>query len=104
MSMNPSRARLDSMTLADMAVDNRIYVVRCNYCRKGDNYLARDLADLYGATRSAWGIFHTCRHCGRSEWLRVQHRLPTYDDVGHLRVRRPAGVRTIQLWEDGWFG
>lgn len=92
------------MTLDDMAVDNRIYVVRCSYCRKGDNYLATDLVALWGGKTSASGLFHSCRHCGRHGWLRVSTRLPTDGDIGHLRVRRPAGVREVQLWTEAWFG
>lgn len=104
MSMSPSRRTIDNMTLAGAAADDRLLVLRCAYCRKSDTYRTVDLVSVYGPDAHPYGLFHSCRHCGKSEWLSAFLRLPTFDDVGHLKIRRPAGVQTIQLWEDGWFG
>jgi hypothetical protein len=104
MSMTPSRRTIDNMTLEAAAADDRLLVVRCSYCRNGDTYRTADLVPVYGPTAHPYGLFHACRHCGRTEWLRPFLRLPTDGDVGQLRIRRPAGVQTILLWEEGWFG
>lgn len=90
MSMTPSRRRWESLTLADMAVDHRLYVVRCNLCRRTAHFLATDLVQVYGAEHSAHDVFQTCARCGKSRWLAVTTRLPTYADVGRLVVRRPS--------------
>jgi hypothetical protein len=103
MSMNPSRRVVESLRLSDLAVDNRIITVRCILCRTADHYLAKDLLAIRGDVLYST-VGGACRRCGKREWIRVSHRLPTSADVGHLRIKRPAGVRTIQLWREGWFG
>jgi hypothetical protein len=104
MSMSPSRRALESVTLADVAKDGRLFVVRCALCRKSDSYLARDLVTVMGPDTPAYGMFGTCRRCGKAEWVSVDMRLPSWEDVGHLKIRRPAGVRTVQLWKEEWYG
>lgn len=101
MSMTPSRRRWESLTLADVAVDNRIYIVRCNLCRRTVHFLATDLALVYGAEHSAHGIFETCSLCRRSRWLHVTTRLPSHLDVGRLVVRRPS---RRWRWRDERYG
>ena len=100
MSMTPSRRTLESITLADLAVDNRLFVVRCNLCRKTEHYLAKDLAEVMGEQRLAHTVFYRCPHCGDRTWLNVKTRLPTPNDVGHLRIRRPVNRRVIWSWQD----
>ena len=104
MSMTPSRRMIERVTLADVAIDNRLFIIRCALCRKADAYMATDLVTVYDPQTPAYGLFSTCRHCGKSEWVSVDIRLPMLDDVGHLRIRRPAGQRVEQLWEDAWYG
>lgn len=104
MSMTPSRRTIESMTLEGASTDRRLLVVRCNLCRKADTYMTSDLVQVFGGMAHPYRVISACRHCGKSEWLRCYLRLPNHDDIGHLRVRRPAGVQRIQLWEDGWFG
>lgn len=95
--MNPSRRQLARLSIADMAVDDRIYVVRCNLCRKTDYYLATDLEALYGGEAPAFCLFVRCRRCRKAEWLHVTTVLPLVLDTSKLTVRRPAGHRR---WQD----
>lgn len=104
MSMTPSRRTIDAMTLDGAANDGRLLVVRCNLCRKTDTYMTKDLVEVFGGNAHPYRVFSRCRHCGKSEWVRSHLRLSNHDDVGHLRVRRPAGVIETQLWEEQWFG
>jgi len=104
MSMTPSRRTLEAVTLADVARDGRLFVVRCNLCRRQMAYVAKDLLAVYPPETPAYGMLEWCGKCGRGDYVRVTMRLPTSDDVGHLRIRRPAGTRTVQLWEDAWYG
>jgi hypothetical protein len=103
MSMTPSRRTVESVTVAGVAADNRIFVVRCSLCRRLDNYAARDLLAVYADTTPIHGLFRTCRHCGKPEWVSVKIRLPNFDDVGHLKVLRPVR-KSVVAWEEGWFG
>ncbi|MET3925529.1 hypothetical protein [Devosia sp. 2618] len=90
MGMTPSRRTMESLKLADMALDNRLYVVRCNLCRRTSHFLARDLVRVYGAERPAMGVFTKCSRCGKSQYLQVSTRLPDLDDDGALVIRRPT--------------
>lgn len=100
MSMTPSVNKVASLTLNDMAIDNRIYVVRCNLCRRTSHFLARDLVKVYGAGHSAHGVFSVCSKCGKSDYLHVSTRLPGAEDEGLLMVRRPKLVRIEWKWSD----
>lgn len=99
MSMTPSRRTIEAVTLADLAADNRLMVVRCNLCRKTENYLAADLAKVMGGAQKAFNAFEHCPHCGNPRWLRVDIRLPTYQDDGKLKIRRPVR-RARWYWRD----
>ncbi len=104
MSMSPSRHAIESVTLRDVAADNRLFIVRCVLCRRQEAYMATDLMQVYDPATPAYGMLQWCGNCGTADWVRVTIRLPMHDDVGHLRIRRPAGVRVEQLWEDAWYG
>lgn len=99
MSMTPSRRTVESVTLDDLAADNRLMVVRCNLCRITENYLAADLAKVMGGRQTAFNAFSRCPHCGKGQWLRVDIRLPTFLDDGKLRIRRPE-KRAVWHWQD----
>lgn len=104
MSMTPSRRQVESILLRHAAADGRIFVIRCSLCRTIEHYMAVDLVGIFGADVPVVHMFERCRHCGKGDHQNVSTRFPTSDDVGHLKVRRPAGVRTIQLWHDVWYG
>lgn len=103
MSMTPSRRQLERVTLADIAADNRLFVVQCNLCRRRRAYLASDLVTHYDPTTPAYSMFRWCSSCGKGEWVHVDIRLPTAEDVGRLLVRRPK-QKMVTVWEDGWYG
>lgn len=100
MGMTPSRNTLDKITLGDLAKDNRIFVVRCNLCRRTSHFLARDLAQVYGDATKMHSVFDTCSKCGRSQFLHVGTRLPNADDIGKLKVRRPKLVSVNWSWRE----
>ena len=103
MSMTPSRRQLERVTLADLAADNRMLVVRCNLCRRQRAFLATDLVTAYDPATPAYGMLQWCSACGKGDWVKVTIRLPGPDDVGRLLVRRPV-QKTVTVWEDGWYG
>ena len=100
MSMTPSRQKIESVTLGDLAVDNRIMVVKCNLCRRTSNFLARDLVKVYGDKTKMHEVFTRCSKCGRSQHLFVATRLPDSQDEGTLKVRRPKLVRVQWSWRE----
>lgn len=97
MGMTPSRRQIESLTIADLAVDNRLLVVRCNLCRRTTYFLASDLATYYGEKKRVADLFHRCSKCGKSEYMHVSHRFPDLDDDGALTIRRP---RQVWQWTD----
>lgn len=102
--MSPSRLQILSYKLKHAANDGRLFVVTCSLCQRSEAYLASDLVEIWNPDRAAAELFGTCRHCGKSDYQHVRMRLPTNDDVGHLRIRRPDGVRMVQLWREDWYG
>ena len=97
MSMTPSRRQVESLTIADIAIDGRIFVVRCNLCRRTTYFLASDLALYYGEKTLIHDLFHRCSRCGKFEYMHVSYRAPDFDDDGALTIRRP---RQIWQWTD----
>lgn len=97
MSMTPSRNQIESLTIADIAVDGKLFVVRCNFCRRTSYFLASDLADYYGPATLIMGLFPRCSRCGKHEFMHVSHRFPDFDDDGALTIRRP---RQVWQWTD----
>jgi hypothetical protein len=76
-------------------------VCRCNLCRRSRIYLATDLMELFhGDTFVAELFGGRCPRCQSGTFWRVRERYATNSDVGMLTVRRPAGIRKIQLWKD----
>jgi hypothetical protein len=74
---------------------------RCDLCRRTRIYLASDLVELYGPALYIEDLFDgRCPACGSGNFWRVRERHAWDSDVGMLVVRRPAGVRRIQLWRD----
>lgn len=104
MSMTPSRRVVESLTIGDLAVDGRLVVVRCNYCRRTTYFLAKDLVTYFGGQKLISSLFPRCSTCGKSEFMHVGHRFPDLDDDGALTVRRPKQVWqwTDEIyWQDG---
>lgn len=100
MGMTPSRRTIEKITLGDLAVDNRVMVVKCNLCRRTSHFLTRDLVQVYGENRKMHDVFDRCSQCGRSNFLVVGTRLPGPEDEGTLKVRRPTLVRVQWSWRE----
>lgn len=87
--------------LRDAAAAGMLLVCRCDLCRRSRIYLATDLADVFNPEMFLEDLFHgRCPKCGSGNFWRVRERHAWDSDVGMLVVRRPAGVRRIQLWRD----
>lgn len=98
MSMTPSRARLEATRLKHIAEEGRVIVYRCNRCRNVTHFLASDVVDLWGPEMKVYEPPASCGKCGAAGYMTVRFYVPTAADIGHLVLRRPAGVR--QLWKD----
>jgi hypothetical protein len=104
MSMTPSRRVVESLTIADLAADGRLLVVRCNFCRRTTYFLASDLVAYFGGQTLLSGLFQRCSTCGKPDFMHRGHRFPDLDDDGTLTIRRPKQVwqwRDEIYWQDG---
>lgn len=45
-----------------------------------------------------------CSKCGRTDYIKVSLKIPETGDYGHLIVRRPAGVKRVQKWQNVMLG
>jgi hypothetical protein len=86
-------------TLEKAAKDGMIVVVRCTLCRRIVRFLATDLLEMINPLRDAYLPPYPCSICGKGEYLHVTVHMPSAGDYGHLVVRRPAGVRRVQMWK-----
>jgi hypothetical protein len=87
--------------LGKAAGAGHLIACRCYLCRRSVVYLAVDLVDLYGPDMFLEDLFGgRCPRCGSGDFWSVRERFAATSDVGLLMVRRPAGVRRIQLWKD----
>jgi len=103
MSMTPSRLQVLSYKLKHAAADGRLIVYGCNHCRRSTTFLATDLLTVWNPEMSVHVPPGGCSRCGKAGYMWVRLRLPEPGDVGHLKLRRPAGIREVQLWKDEWF-
>jgi len=102
---NPPSSLFYRTRLRQAAGAGQLIVARCLLCRRTVSYLAADLVEIYNGELYVADLFGgCCPHCRSGDFWSVRERYLTSDDVGHLRIRRPAGVRTIQLWRDEWYG
>lgn len=101
MSNSPPSSEFYRPRLGQAAAAGLFIVCKCYVCRRSVVYLAADLVELYGDQQWLEDLFGgRCPRCqSRTSW-RVRQRYPSTADVGMLCVRRPAGVRRIQLWKD----
>lgn len=74
------------------------------HCRRRLSYYAKDLYDLYGDERIDSLFGGKCSKCGSGLYWWVRERWPSSDDVGHTLMRRPAGLRKVQLWKNEFYG
>jgi len=117
MPKTPSTGFWHQPRLWNCAKAGMLIVCTCRLCRRSVTYLAADLLEYFrgaaeGEARSAaplpdlraigqlWG---KCPRCGSVEFWSEQERYPSSEDVGHTRIRRPAGYRRVPLWRDEWY-
>ena len=77
---------------------------RCILCRRTVHYLATDLVEVFHRDTVIGHLWGRCPRCGSGDFWTEDERHPSSDDVGHLIIRRPAGVREIQLWKNEYYG
>lgn len=104
MGMTPSRRTIEGYKLRHAAMDRQLLIYRCALCRRSTVFLASDVVSIWNPEMSVLVDAGECGACGKSAGMSVTVRLPTPSDVGHLRIKRPAGVRHVQLWRDEWYG
>lgn len=101
MSNSPPSSEFYRPRLGQAAAKGLLITCKCNICRKSQVYLATDLVEIYHADLFLDDLFGgRCPRCESGTSWRVRQRYPSVTDVGMLQVRRPAGVRRIQLWKD----
>lgn len=89
--------------LCDWAADGRCIRVHCNLCRRTLHFFCTDLVEIYDPDMLAHEFRPPCSKCRKSDWVSVRSFFPGPDDVGRIMMRRPAGVRTTQLWRSEWY-
>ena len=104
MSMTPSRNQKLAYRLRQAAEEGRLIICRCAYCRRSTAFLARDVLTIWNPETSVLIPPGSCGACHKAGYMSVTVRMPGQQDIGHLLVRRPAGVRHVQLWRDEWYG
>lgn len=101
MSMTPSRRRLEAVRLKHLAEEGWVLIYRCGACRRVSPFPASDVVDLWGPEMKVYEVPSRCGHCRTSGRMTAQIYFPIELDRGTLRLRRPAGLRTVQKlkWE-----
>jgi hypothetical protein len=101
MTNSPPSSEFYRPRIGKAARAGHLIVCKCNFCRRSVVYLAIDLVEIYHKEMFLEDLFGgRCPRCGKSDFWSVRERSPSTADVGMLKVRRPAGVRRIQLWRD----
>jgi hypothetical protein len=101
MGKNPPSSMFYRTRLGAAAAAGMFIVCRCDLCRRSRFYLASDLAEIWHPDSFVAELFGgRCPRCSSPDFWRVRERYASNSDVGMLTVRRPAGVRRIQLWKD----
>ncbi len=90
----------NGLTLEESCSIGHLVLVMCGICRKRIIYTACDLRDLYGPRRNVFDLPFRCEHCKQRDCIRIDVRLPDDRDLGKLVIRRPAGVKRVQLWQE----
>ncbi len=86
--------------LKDAAKNGQIIQINCMLCNRTVNFLASDLAKVYGPDHPASDSPFSCTTCETDEYLRVKARSPQAGDYGHMIVRRPGEIKKTQMWEN----
>lgn len=101
MTNSPPSSEFYRPRIGQAAAKGLLIICRCHLCRQSRAYIASDLVQIYHPETFIADLFGgRCPRCGRPDCWSVRQRFPSYEDVGMLTVRRPAGVRRTQLWRD----
>jgi hypothetical protein len=85
--------------LDEAAAKGQLIVCRCRRCRRLVRYLAADLLPILGPMhRAEIDAPFACAGCGKRDAIIVKLDTPSAGDVGSLEVRRPSGIKQIQMW------
>jgi hypothetical protein len=99
MTNSPPSSEFYHPRLGHAARAGFLITCKCHLCRRSQVYLASDLVEIYPEDLFLEDLFGgRCPRCEKSDFWRVRQRYPSSEDVGMLQVRRPDGVRRIQLW------
>lgn len=98
MGMTPSQRQLDATRLKHLAADNRALRYHCRTCRRTTTFLAGDVVHIWGPEMKVYDPPSPCGKCGGH--VTVSFLIVSEYERGKLMLRRPAGVRTVQLWKD----
>jgi hypothetical protein len=104
MSMTPSRNTVLAYKLHHAAEQGKLIIYRCAFCKRSTAFVATDVVTIWNPDASILIAPDSCGACKKAGYMSVTVRPPGHDDVGHLIVRRPAGVRHVQLWRNEWYG
>ena len=82
-----------------------LIVCTCRSCQRVVTYLAADLLTVLPKSemRLVGELWGKCPRCGSVEFWSERERYAVGDDVGRLRIRRPAGYRQVRQWRDEWY-
>ena len=83
-------------TWSDAARDRQVVTIRCNRCRRSENFLAEDFALVFGPEQPVHIPPFACSRCRTRDYLDLALRVPSAEDCVTLRVRRP--VKPVRRW------
>ncbi len=86
-------------TWSDAARDRQVVTIRCDGCRRSENFLAEDFALVFGPEQPAHVPPFACSRCGTRDYLDLALRVPSAEDCVTLRVRRPVKPVRRWIWE-----
>lgn len=86
--------------LSDAASMGQVIEVTCNHCHRQVYFRPDDLIPILGERYPVFGLPMRCDRCGLNRYIRIRVRLPDQRDYGRLVLKRPAGIRTVQLWRE----
>jgi hypothetical protein len=99
MSMTPSRRRIEAVRLKHLAEEGWVIQYLCRHCRQQTSFLASDVVDIWDPEMMVYEPPGRCGRCKVRGRMEVRFYFPTTADIGALRLRRPAGLRTVQVWK-----
>lgn len=88
------------LTLGLASEIGHLIIVKCSLCHREAYFMAGDLVQIFGHSRSVFGLPFSCTKCRDREFLTIRVRVPDAREFGRLLLRRPVGEQRIQLWRE----